>query len=112
MSEPSSAASAKPVAISFLTLEFVSTPSRSRSSATVASSSDRNMSRTASSRTAASGLDKREVRHGRPQRAPQAVVRADFGQAVRRGGAGILQRQRIDQIERDPPSADLTMKIF
>ena len=41
----------------------------------------------------------REVRHGGPQRAPQAVVRADFGQAVRGGGSGVLQRQRIDQIE-------------
>ena len=57
VSEPPSAASAKPAAISFLTLEFVSTPIRSRSSATVASSSDRNMSRTASNRTATSGLD-------------------------------------------------------
>ena len=55
---PSSAASARPVSISALTPGSVSTPIRSRSSARLASSSDRSISVTASSRTDAPGLDR------------------------------------------------------
>ncbi len=99
-SEPSSAASARAVAISFFTLESVSTLLRSRNSCTLPSSKSFSMSCTASKRTDASGLDN-------PKRAsvvckmrrkwlfvPILVRSSD------RGGTGAFQGERIDQIER------------
>ena len=85
----------RPVAISFLTPESVSTRNRSRSNATVRSSSDFDISRTASEPHRRIRARQRELRQRHPQDAPQSVVSADLTQAARRGRADLLQRERI-----------------
>ena len=45
------------------------------------------------------GTRQSEVRDRRPQHSPQAIVRTDLGQLIRRSCACILQGQRIDEIE-------------
>ena len=68
----------------------VSTPTRSRSSAMLASSSERSISCHRVEPHRRVGARQREARHGRPQHSSQAVVRADLGQVVAGGGAGVL----------------------
>jgi hypothetical protein len=97
LSGPSSAASARPVAISFLTPEFVSTRAARAAAPRSFVQRPRHL-RTASKAHRCIRARQPEVRHVVSQM-PQAVVRADFGQAIRGADPALLQRKRIDQIE-------------